>query len=624
MGNKHLYLIPIMLVLMECFTPIAPFQRGIGLTMGALPVSVKDRLLPQHRIENLHQQISQMINTQTITDYEGNTLVDAQDEILPEYLKRIAIAVENHRFERTYVLDYPRTLRSAILYLSHGDIKGGGSGIVQQLARSFVLRDRRPTLSRKIMEFLVACELRNRHSPEELLEYYLRTVFLGGSIIGFPNAARYYYSTRLKDLQPQQLIGLVSLLDRPNAYRKDPELFNNRYRQVVQNLYRREYLSQEQHAYLIAHPPALGQGTSISLSIAHYLEHVKTLYPDHQVIHTFVDTDMSEVARQALLEKIAEIEARTGIHDVNGFIVIGSGDGRMLTLIGSKDYVINRLNFTQIKSFSPGSLMKVPIYSYFYEIASPSTPLPTAERSWQLDDGRSWHVRNYTTRFNNLITLPAAFALSRSINVPASFLALAFKDSIFNRIQPIIPDLRRYEANLLGAENVRPVDLFQLLQICVEPYGQVPNLRYTNQCTAVYQSLFEEKASHNVSLNLGLSVDDSLGTAHQGQLWWKWSGYKTIRIKTGTAQNHKSVGLFFTLPGGLSCLVGVFSESNQPLLYPGSKRGVTGSSLLSIAEHIRGLARRKYNILEFIIPPEAKTVYLESPSYITLYPFLTE
>ena len=88
-----------------------------------------------------------------------------------------------------------------------------------QLSRAFFLTPEK-TFRRKLIEMLIAVELEQKFSKEEIFEFYANRVDLGqrGSftISGFAEAARSYFNKDLKDINLPEAALLAGLIQAPS------------------------------------------------------------------------------------------------------------------------------------------------------------------------------------------------------------------------------------------------------------------------------------------------------------------------------------------------------------------------------------------------------------------------
>ena len=102
------------------------------------------------------------------------------------------------------------------------DIKAGGyvqgaSTISQQLIKlSHLTADK--TISRKLEEAVLACQMEARYSKDEILEMYLNYVYFGGGYYGIEAAALGYFGVHAQDLSVSQGAMLAGILKSPSHY----------------------------------------------------------------------------------------------------------------------------------------------------------------------------------------------------------------------------------------------------------------------------------------------------------------------------------------------------------------------------------------------------------------------
>src|SRR5208282_6319572 len=99
------------------------------------------------------------------------------------------------RFFEHSGVNFVRTLEAAFGDVIHQRREQGGSTLTQQLARGFFLTPEK-TVKRKLTEMLIAEELEQKFSKQQIFEFYANMVPLGqrGSfgISGFAEASKSY------------------------------------------------------------------------------------------------------------------------------------------------------------------------------------------------------------------------------------------------------------------------------------------------------------------------------------------------------------------------------------------------------------------------------------------------
>ena len=100
------------------------------------------------------------------------------------------MAIEDKRFYKHSGVDLEAIARAAKANADAGAVEQGGSTITQQLVK-LVFTTRERTLTRKIKEAMLASELENHSKKDDVLAWYLNTVYLGNAPTGSrapPNA----------------------------------------------------------------------------------------------------------------------------------------------------------------------------------------------------------------------------------------------------------------------------------------------------------------------------------------------------------------------------------------------------------------------------------------------------
>lgn len=142
------------------------------------------------------------------------TLEDA-----PPALIDALLSIEDREFYSHGGVDLD-ALPAALLPALWGDRARGASTLTQQLAKNAFLGPER-SLLRKAREFIIAFRLESIYTKAELLELYLNTVYLGGGVQGFADAAWFYFGRSADSLQTGEWACLAGLLSKPEALRPD-------------------------------------------------------------------------------------------------------------------------------------------------------------------------------------------------------------------------------------------------------------------------------------------------------------------------------------------------------------------------------------------------------------------
>jgi penicillin-binding protein 1A len=161
---------------------------------------------------------------------------------IPEHARRAVLAAEDRDFYEHGAISWRGLARAAAANLLRRRISEGGSTITQQYVKNAfpgVGRDR--TLFRKLKEAVLAVKLERKFSKDQILEFYMNTVYFGRGAYGIDAAARTYFTTDRKrvtaeNLSPAQSATLAGVI-------RSPEFYGRKEHQVSAKA-RRDYILQ--------------------------------------------------------------------------------------------------------------------------------------------------------------------------------------------------------------------------------------------------------------------------------------------------------------------------------------------------------------------------------------------
>ena len=162
----------------------------------------------------------------TITDKDGielyrlfsdqdRTFVPGSD--IPTHMKSAIVAIEDERFHERGCIDIRAIARAILANVFRGYKSQGASTITQQLARTSLLT-RQKRITRKIREVMLACQLEQKFSKEELLELYLNWIPFGRNAYGIEQASSTYFGLSSRTLTLAQSVILAALPQRPSYF----------------------------------------------------------------------------------------------------------------------------------------------------------------------------------------------------------------------------------------------------------------------------------------------------------------------------------------------------------------------------------------------------------------------
>jgi penicillin-binding protein 1A len=138
---------------------------------------------------------------------------------IPQDMRRAVLAAEDRDFYEHGAISWRGLARATAANLLRRRISEGGSTITQQYVKNAfpgVGRDR--TLFRKLKEAVLAVKLERKFSKDQILEFYLNTVYYGRGAYGVDAAARTYFHKKAEDLEPAQSALLAGVIRSPEFY----------------------------------------------------------------------------------------------------------------------------------------------------------------------------------------------------------------------------------------------------------------------------------------------------------------------------------------------------------------------------------------------------------------------
>ncbi|MSO21490.1 MAG: PBP1A family penicillin-binding protein [Acidobacteria bacterium] len=418
---------------------------------------------------------------------------------LPQNLVNAMLSIEDRRFFDHIGIDFLRLAKAIYVDVSTGSARQGASTITQQLARSlFLTQDK--TIRRKLAEAMVALQLENRLSKEEIFEHYCNTIYLGYrgsfSILGMGEAAQAYFRKDVAALTLPEAAMLAGIIQSPNRYSpyRNPDLVLNRRKTVLDAMLDTDAITQQQHDDAVAAPLVVSPSHEVSGEAPHFVDMVKRrllerfseeeLTSQSYRVYTTLDMRLQTAASEAVRAGMEELDKRLAglrrprnaqaedpaaapVRPEVALVALDRQTGEIKALIGGRNYGISQLN-RALASRQPGSIFKPFVYAAALTAyqkgtsTQPWTPMSTVldEPTTFEFDKKQYQPANYGRVYYGDVTLRTA--LMKSLNVSTvklaesigydTVVALARRAGINNRIKPT-PSIA------LGAYEITPVEI---------------------------------------------------------------------------------------------------------------------------------------------------------------------
>ena len=470
------------------------------------------------------------------------------------------ISIEDRRFRSHWGID-PRAIgRALVANVQAGGVRQGGSTITQQLAKtSFLSADR--SLKRKAQEVIIAFWLEGWLTKDEILSRYLSSVYFGDGVYGLRAASRHYFDREPERLTLAQSAMLAGMVQAPSrlAPTKNLALAQKRSRLVLQTMADTGAISQSRaEATKSARPVGKNSSVPTGTYFADWVapQAAQAFDADYGEVRvpTTLDADLQRIAVKAI--------ANARIGDAQAALVAMRPDGRVVAMVGGRNYGASPFNRATQARRQPGSAFK--LFVYLAALRAGYTPDSMVEDLPITVDG--WSPGNNDGVYRGAISLREAF--SRSSNAATVRLAEQVgRQNVIRAARDLGIDspLTDRPSLALGTSSVSLLEL-------TAAYAAISGGRYPVEPGGLPLS---DEAEEGLSsfFARGGKLDDRRDRAPMMQLLWAAANEGTGRRaaistatfgKTGTTQNNRDA-LFVGFAGDLVVGVWVGRDDNESL-----------------------------------------------------------
>ncbi len=191
--------------------------------------SLEEKFLP--RAEGMVLNFVSLSEPSTIITSDNQILDELHDGLnrdpiplsdVPSFVINTLLAAEDSNFYLHEGVDFVAILSAALDNLR--GVTRGGSTITSQVAKQSFVGDE-ISVRRKVAEAVVAAELERRYSKDQILEYYINSIYWGSGAYGIQSAAYEYFGKDIREITLDQAATLVVIIRSPAYYnpRKYPE-----------------------------------------------------------------------------------------------------------------------------------------------------------------------------------------------------------------------------------------------------------------------------------------------------------------------------------------------------------------------------------------------------------------
>jgi len=191
--------------------------------------SLEEKFLP--RAEGMVLNFVSLSEPSTIITSDNQILDELHDGLnrdpirlseVPSFVINTLLAAEDSNFYLHEGVDFVAILSAALDNLR--GVTRGGSTITSQVAKQSFVGDE-ISVRRKVAEAVVAAELERRYTKDQILEYYINSIYWGSGAYGIQSAAYEYFGKDIREITLDEAATLVVIIRSPAYYnpRKYPE-----------------------------------------------------------------------------------------------------------------------------------------------------------------------------------------------------------------------------------------------------------------------------------------------------------------------------------------------------------------------------------------------------------------
>lgn len=383
-------------------------------------------------------------------------------------MRKAMLAAEDHEFYSHGGFNMSSIVRAALKNMQAGHVVEGASTITQQLVKNLFFPGEERTFNRKIKEAILATQIDQRYTKDQILEMYLNQIYFGNQSYGIERAAQRYFNKSASKLNLGEASFLAGVVKAPSylsnpAHRKQAI---DRQHAVLDKMVEYKLIGSSEAEKAKSEKLVFRKYVSPYQKYAFYVAYVMDLlrekYGDEEIqrglkVYTNLDPD-AQIAGEKALQKGID-KAPSGVEQ-GAIASVRIDDGAVLALVGGiGQYEKHQWN-RAVSPHTMGSSFKPFVYlTGFSRGHSPDDIIVDSPVSFP-SGGRTWSPPNFEHGFMGAMTMRKALAFSR--NVCAA--KLAYEVGIENviktaRLAGLTSRMEPYLPISLGAAAASPLEM---------------------------------------------------------------------------------------------------------------------------------------------------------------------
>lgn len=425
---------------------------------------------------------------------------------IPQVTRTAVVAIEDSRFYEHHGVDLRGVARALWTDLKARSKVAGGSTITQQLVKNKYLNSQK-TLSRKIDEAMLAIEMEQQYSKDQILEMYLNEVYWGHGADGIEAAAQTYFGHSARNLNLSESAMLAAMLKGPERYSpyRHPEQAFERQHVVLDRMAELGAITKEDaeraKRQKLNLPGAPGQVEKAAYFTSYLISQLSSRFGSDQVLHgnlkiqTTLDLATQEVAEKLIRQLVANYGPRYRFNQA-ALVAMNPSTGAILAMVGGANYRESEYNRAVLAHRQPGSTFKPLVYLTAFNEGFPETATMSDQVVTYQVNGRAYTPKNYRGEKEGTMSLRRALELSNNVITtkllnqvgPEHVIETARKLGVVSPLQPTL-------SLGLGAYEVTPLELASVYGVLATNGLRTEPITYWNVRDGAGRLLHEQRPS---------------------------------------------------------------------------------------------------------------------------------
>ena len=439
------------------------------LAFGGVILYIK--MSPKLEIKNANAFL--MYDSQNELFFQGSgsqewvNLEDISDKLI-----QATIYTEDKHFYQHFGFDFLRIAKAMVVNITSGSKSQGASTISQQYARNLFL-DFDKTWERKLKEMWITLQLEVHYDKDEILEGYLNTINYGHGMYGIQNASKFYFDKNASELDWAEAAMLTGIPKSPSNYSPivNFDLAKQRQTNILYNLYKNEIITEEEYNQAVSEELTIvGEKNSQELAnIMYYQDAVmRELNSLEEIPESLLETGGIKIYTNLDMnaQSVLENSIRNNLTDETELqvasVMMDPNTGKIIALVGGKDYNKSQYNRAYQSARQVGSTMKPFLYYAALENGFTSSTTFTSEQTtFTFSNNQTYSPQNYGDQYGNKpISLATAISYSDNIYAVKTHMFLG-EDALVNisKRLGITAELEEIPSLPLGTASINIIEM---------------------------------------------------------------------------------------------------------------------------------------------------------------------